>query len=269
MRRRSLLAAVALATLPLPRPALAAMRRDGLIQPELGIMPGGAGAPHVALTLDACMGEADWRILDALVGNRIPATLFVTGRWLAHNAAALKVLLAHPELFQLENHGARHVPAITGAERLYGIAPAGTLAAVQAEVDGGAAAMAAAGIGKPTWYRDATALYSGDALLRIRQMGYRIAGFSLNADFGASLPADKVKGRLLTARDGDVIIGHVNQPRRSSGAGIAAGVVALKARGFAFVRLKDAKETRAWGEERLASTAPAIAPNLGLRGSFQ
>jgi peptidoglycan/xylan/chitin deacetylase (PgdA/CDA1 family) len=241
----------------LPLPALAAVRRDGLIQPELSIVPGGAKAPRVALTLDACMGEADWRILDALTTHGIPATLFVTGRWLAKNGEALKLLLSHPELFQLENHGAMHVPAITGSEKLYGIAPARTLAAVQAEVDGGAAAMAAAGIGKPSWYRDATALYSGDALLRIRQMGYRIAGFSLNADFGASLPADKVTARLLTAKDGDVIIGHVNQPKRSSGAGIAAGVVALKAKGFAFVRLKDVKELRAWGEERVASLEPA------------
>lgn len=244
------------------------MRRDGLIQPELRIAPGGPKTPHVALTLDACMGEVDWRILDALTAHAIPATLFVTGRWLAKNGAALKLLLSRPELFQLENHGAMHVPAITGAEKLYGIAPAGTLAAVQAEVDGGAAAMAAAGIGKPTWYRDATALYSGDALLRIRQMGYRIAGFSLNADFGASLPAGKVTARVLTARDGDVIIGHVNQPKRPSGAGLAAGVVALKAKGFAFVRLKDIKELRAWGEERLAGAAPGdgqhVPPYAGL-----
>ena len=42
-------------------------------------------------------------------------------------------------------------------------------------------------------YRDATALYSTDALEHIRGMGYRIAGFSLNADFGASLPAGEVK----------------------------------------------------------------------------
>ena len=207
----------------------------------------------MALTLDACMGDVDLRILDTLVDNKIPATLFVTGRWLAHNAAALVTLQAHPELFQLENHGAMHIPAVTGTEKLYGIAPAGTLEAVSAEIDGGAAAMAAAGIGKPTWYRDATALYSGDALLRIRQMGYRIAGFSLNADFGASLPADKVTERFLTAKDGDVIICHINQPKRSSGAGVAAGVLALKAKGFTFVRLR-----RRGGARRLGRGASAV-----------
>jgi len=250
MRRRTFLALIA--ALPLPIPAFARVRSDGLIEPELRIAAGGA-SPRVALTLDACMGAVDLRILNALVDNKIPATLFVTARWLKNNAAALATLQAHPELFQLENHGAMHVPAVTGAEKLYGLAPAGTLEAVSAEVDGGAAAMAAHGIGKPTWYRDATALYSGDALLRIRQMGYRIAGFSLNADFGASLPAAKVTERLLTAKDGDVIIGHINQPKRSSGAGLVAGVLALKAKGFTFVRLADVAEINAWGEQQVAS----------------
>ena len=265
MRRRTLLALIA--ALPLPVPAFARVRSDGLIEPELRIVPGHTAGPRVALTLDACMGAVDLRILEALIQNQIPATLFVTARWLRNNAEAVATLKAHPELFQLENHGAMHIPAVTGTETLYGIAPAGTLEAVAAEVDGGAAEMAACGIGKPSWYRDATALYSGDALLRIRQMGYRIAGFSLNADFGASLPAEKVTERLLTAKDGDVIIGHINQPKRSSGAGLAAGVVALKAKGFTFVRLKDVEQLDAWGE-RKAAQATAL-PTTSLRSGFQ
>lgn len=250
MRRRTLIALAA--ALPLPLPALAAVRRDGLVEPTLAIAPGGAARPRVALTLDACMGKADHRVLDTLVMHGIKATIFVTGRWLASNAPTLELLRRHAGLFQLENHGAMHVPAVTGSEHLYGLAPAGTLAAVTAEVEGGAAAMAAAGLGSPTWYRDATALYSGDALLRIRQLGFRIAGFSLNADFGASLPADKVHERVLSARDGDVIIGHVNQPDRPAGAGLASGIAALQERGFSFVRLDEVEVLGAWGERASA-----------------
>lgn len=259
MHRRLFLAA-SLAALPLPIPAaFARTRTDGLVEPELRIAPGGTAAPRVALTLDACMGEADWRILDALLDNGVKATLFVTGRWLAKNADALTMLKAHPELFDLQNHGAMHIPAVTGTETLYGIKPAGTLEAVQQEVDGGAAAMAAHGLPAATWYRDATALYSTDALQRIRQIGYRIAGFSLNVDFGASLPADKVHERVLLAKDGDVMIGHVNQPKRSSGAGVAEGIVALKAKGFEFVRLSDVAELDAWGEG-LSTNVPVASP---------
>jgi peptidoglycan/xylan/chitin deacetylase (PgdA/CDA1 family) len=246
MRRRPLLALLLSLFLPVSFPAMA--EGDGLIEPTLRISEGGPRAPRVALTLDACMGEVDLRILDMLVAHQIPATLFVTGRWLAHNAEAVKTLLAHPELFQLENHGAMHVPAVLGSNKIFGIEPAGTLQAVEAEVRGGEAAMQACGIGKPNWYRDATALYSPEALAQIRQMGFRIGGFSLNSDFGASLPAEKVAERIAAAKDGDVIIGHINQPKRSSGAGVAAGVLALKAKGFSFVRLDDVAELHAWGE---------------------
>jgi peptidoglycan/xylan/chitin deacetylase (PgdA/CDA1 family) len=258
MRRRALIALLAALPLPaLPTAALAHPRRDGLIEPTLRIASGGAAGARVALTLDACMGEADHRILDALIAHAIPATLFVTGRWLARNAATLTLLQSHPDLFQLENHGAMHVPAVLGTERLYGIAPAGSLTAVTAEVEGGARAMAACRIARPRWYRDATALYSPAALSHIRAMGYRIGGFSLNADFGASLPAKAVHARMLAARDGDVIIGHVNQPRRPSGAGIASGAIALRAQGFRFVRLMDVAEQDGWGETLVAKATPS------------
>lgn len=130
-----------------------------------------------------------------------------------------------------------HIPAITTQPRVYGIRTAGTLAAVRAEVDGGAKALLAASGRKPVWYRDATALYSPDAVAEIRGMGYRVAGFSLNGDAGASLLAPIVDRRIQAAKDGDVIISHINQPSRSAGAGVVKGILALKARGYRFVRL--------------------------------
>ena len=59
------------------------------------VAPGASGVT-VALTLDACMGAVDDRILGVLVEKAIPATIFVTHRWLTRNPAALAVLLAHP-----------------------------------------------------------------------------------------------------------------------------------------------------------------------------
>ena len=95
---------------------------------------------RVALTLDACEGRTDNRILDALVDNRIPATIFITGKWLNHNAEALATMRAHPDLFELENHGARHIPAVDSPVTVYGIKAAGSTDAVTAEVEGGATA---------------------------------------------------------------------------------------------------------------------------------
>lgn len=55
-----------------------------------------------------------------------PVALFVTRRWLDRNTEATRELLARPDLFELEDHGTAHVPAIVAGpdspRRLYGMA---------------------------------------------------------------------------------------------------------------------------------------------------
>ena len=108
-----------------------------LVEPTLHIKPDASGAGRVALTLDACGGQTDTRILSALVDNKIPATIFVTGIWLKRNAAAVEIMRAHPDLFELENHGGRHIPAVDTPQKIYGIKSAGSPDAVLAEVESG------------------------------------------------------------------------------------------------------------------------------------
>lgn len=220
--------------------AVAAASAAGLVEPTLRLPASTSpGAVRVALTLDACGGGTDMRILSVLVKQRIPATIFATGLWLQRNAQAQNVLKAHPDLFEVENHGARHVPAIDRPLSVYGIAAAGSAEGVAREVQGGAAALAAAGLPRPRWFRGATAKYTSTAIARIEALGFRIAGYSLNGDGGSLLGAAATERRVGAARDGDVIIGHINQPRHAAGAGLVKGLLALKARGVVFVRLKD------------------------------
>jgi hypothetical protein len=54
---------------------------------------------------------------------------------------------------------------------------------------------------------------------------------------GASLPAHSVAERIARATSSDVIVAHINQPHRSSGAGVVAGVSELQHRGPRFIRL--------------------------------
>jgi peptidoglycan/xylan/chitin deacetylase (PgdA/CDA1 family) len=213
-----------------------------LVEPSLHLAANHGLTPRVALTLDACSGKTDMRILDTLVDNRIPATIFITARWLKHNPETLAVFKAHPELFSLEDHGRDHVPAVDKPASIYGIKAAGSPEAVFAEVDGGTVALMAAGVAKPTWFRGATAKYTTRSVAQIEAMGYLIAGDSLNGD-GGSLLGEKVTARRIAgARDGDVIIAHINQPTHAAGSGVAKGIMALKAKGYTFVRLNDAIE---------------------------
>jgi peptidoglycan/xylan/chitin deacetylase (PgdA/CDA1 family) len=213
----------------------------GLLEPVLRLPPSpahGSSAPgRVAVTLDACPGHFDPRIATTLVAHKIPATIFITSIWMKWNPQGLAYFLAHPDIFSLENHGAKHLPPVLGNRPVYGLPVAGSLDAIRTEVLDGAASIHAATGKRPLWYRGAAGLYSPQAIPFIEGLGFRIAGYSLNSDQGASLPAATVAKRIIAARDGDVIEGHINQPKRVSGAGIATGIAALQANGMSFTTL--------------------------------
>lgn len=209
----------------------------GLIEPSMRLKTRPSTGEKVALTLDACPGGFDARIATALVEIDVPATVFLTGAWIRRHPEGVAFLRAHRDLFGIENHGDRHIPPVLGARRIFGIQGAGDLATIKREVLDGAADVERLTGAPPRWYRAATGFYSPAALEAIEGWGFMIAGYCLNADAGASLPAQAVARRIAAAEDGDVIVAHVNQPKRSSGSGVIEGVRALRERGVQFVRL--------------------------------
>ena len=87
---------------------------DALVDPAMRLVVP-AGAPRtVALTLDACGGATDMRIVEAIITCSVPVTIFATALWLRSNAPALAIMRAHPSLFTLQNHGALHLPPVLG-----------------------------------------------------------------------------------------------------------------------------------------------------------
>ncbi|WP_440409610.1 polysaccharide deacetylase family protein [Neorhizobium petrolearium] len=217
-----------------------ALRAPKLVEPHLHLARSrNLNRARLALTFDACMGQADERILSVLVRERIPATIFVTARWLKRNPQAVGIFLQNLDLFELANHGQNHVPAVDTPALIYGIAAAGSPEAVRREVAGGAEAMLAAGLPAPKWFRGSTAKYDLSAIRQIRDMGYRIAGYSVNGDDGSLLGAAAAEKRIAAAKDGDVVIAHINQPTHAAGEGVARALLALKRKGVEFVRLSD------------------------------
>ncbi len=203
---------------------------------------------RVALTLDACSGQFDEDLILFLARNRIPATLFVTKKWLDRNARGLAILKAHLDLFDIEDHGESHIPAVVGAGRkVYGIPGEPDLLHLRREVSGGARAIEQATGVPPHWYRGATGEYDQAAADEIRRMGYKIAGFSVNADAGATLSRAAVQERLRHVRGGDVIIAHMNKPASDTAEGLSAGLIELLRRGLVFVRLDQIELTETKG----------------------
>jgi peptidoglycan/xylan/chitin deacetylase (PgdA/CDA1 family) len=209
-----------------------------LVTPDLQLAPH-PRTPRVALTFDACSGKVDERILKALVDANIKSTVFVTGRWLKRNPGAIFLMAAHPDLFEIENHGAKHLVAIATPLRVFGVKSASSQAALVKEVTDGAHAVTTAFGHKPGWFRGATATYSKSSEADIIALGYRIAGYSRLGDGGAMYSAARTAKVFSEAKDGDVIIAHINQPLKSAGAGVVKGIAALKAKGFVFVTLNE------------------------------
>jgi len=197
-------------------------------------------AKVAALTLDACGGAYDADLIAFLVDRGIPATIFATRKWLRKNPAALSELVGHPDLFDIENHGANHVPAFIGRDRLvYGIPGELDVAHLKREISRGASAVKNATGAQPRWYRGATGEYDAESVKVIEGMGYKVAGFSVNADSGARLSRKRIVGRLGKVRSGDIIIAHVNRPESDTAEGLAIGLKTLQDHGFRFVKLND------------------------------
>jgi peptidoglycan/xylan/chitin deacetylase (PgdA/CDA1 family) len=193
---------------------------------------------RVALTLDACSGQFDEDLIAFLIRNRIPATIFATKKWLDRNARGRAILKANLDLFDIEDHGENHIPAVIGAGRtVYGIKGEPDMLHLRREVSEGARAIEESIGVAPHWYRGATGEYDQQAADEIRRMGYKIAGFSVNADAGATLSRAAVADRMRRVKGGDVILAHMNKPASDTAEGMSTGLIELLRRGLVFVRL--------------------------------
>lgn len=75
------------------------------------IKAGPPSCPAVALTYDLCPVRTasgfDRELIDFLIANKIPATFFMSGRWMNKHDAEVKELLAVP-FFEIGTHGEVH-----------------------------------------------------------------------------------------------------------------------------------------------------------------
>jgi peptidoglycan-N-acetylglucosamine deacetylase len=86
------------------------------------ITSGSSNCKAVALTFDMCPvlegNGYDAPLIDLLVERRIPATFFLSGRWIAKHEAEVKQLLAVP-FFEIGTHGQvhTHLPGLAAARQ--------------------------------------------------------------------------------------------------------------------------------------------------------
>ncbi len=195
----------------------------------------------IALTFDACGSKNDGfdlKLFDYLVKNKIPATFFISGRWIDRHPEEFKKIASN-NLFEIENHGMNHMPSSVNGNSVYGLKGTGSPAELVDEVELNSEKIEKLTGKKPEYYRSGTAYYDEYAVEIIHQLGYKIAGFSVLGDAGATYNKAQVKKALLSSPPGSIVIFHVNHPEKETGKGIIAAIPELKARGYGFVRLSD------------------------------
>jgi peptidoglycan/xylan/chitin deacetylase (PgdA/CDA1 family) len=177
-------------------------------------------------------------LIDYLEKEKIPATLFINGRWIEPNRKEFDRLAKNP-LFEIGNHGLTHKPASVNGRSAYGINGTKNVGELVDEIELNAEKIESLTGKRPKFYRSGTAYYDEVAVKISGELGHQVAGFSLLGDAGATFSRQQVKDALLAAKPGDIVILHFNHPESGTAAGLMDAIPELKKRGFRFVRLSD------------------------------
>lgn len=195
----------------------------------------------LALTLDVCgsVGDGcDYRYVDFLKQEDIPATIFVSSKWIQRHPGDFQKLSECP-LFEIANHGLNHVPASINGNLIYGIQGTKNIAELIYEVEMNALIIQGCSGKKPKFYRSGTAYYDEIATKIVNELGYDVIGFDILGDAGATYSADQVERALLKSKPGSIIILHMNKPQKDCALGAIKAIKQLKVQGFRFVKLSD------------------------------
>lgn len=196
----------------------------------------------LGLTFDACgspKGKGyDAEIIDFLIKEKIPATLFISARWIDANPKIFS-WLADQTLPEIGNHGLQHKPCSVNGRSVYGVTGTGSPAEVVDEIELNSRKIEQLTGRKPKFYRSGTAYYDEVSVEIAQKLGYEVAGFSVLGDQGATYSRSEVKNALLSAKPGAIVIMHMNHPEGGTAEGLKDAVPELKRRGFKFVKLSD------------------------------
>jgi len=200
----------------------------------------------IAITLDACGGRQgngyDKELIDFLRENKIPATLFMSGLWIdAHRSLVEE--LAGDQLFDIENHGLHHKPASVRGSVIYKRRGTRNVSEFVDEIELNARKIEYVTGKKSLFYRSGTAYYDDVAVKITYDLGYIPMNFSIISGDAAGLTPEKIEKRILSAaKNGAVIIAHMNRPGKNLYPALKKSVLKLKSEGYRFVKLSSYKD---------------------------
>lgn len=198
-----------------------------------------------AITLDACGGPNgdgyDYKLIETLRKEQIPATIFVNARWIEANKELFLDLAADP-LFEIANHGTEHRPLSVNGKSIYGIQGTKDIHQIIDEVWENHLLITQLTGKEPQFFRSGTAYYDEIAVEIVQQLGEKVVHFDVVGDGGATFSSQQVYRAMMSVQPGSIVILHMNQPESGTAEGIEAAIPELKKRGFQFIQLEESLE---------------------------
>ena len=168
------------------------------------IKTGPASCPAVALTYDLCPVRTasgfDRELIDFLITNHIPATFFMSGRWMARHDAEVKELLAVP-FFEVGTHGEvhAHLPMLGTEEQ-------------QREILGPVRVLKTKYGREATLFRPPYGEYNDHTVEAVKDLGLRFILWNIESgDPDPALSAEAIVTRLQKRmKPGSMVVMHAN-----------------------------------------------------------
>jgi peptidoglycan/xylan/chitin deacetylase (PgdA/CDA1 family) len=197
----------------------------------------------LALTFDACGGPRgngfDQELIDFLSCEKIPATVFLNGRWIDNHLLEVK-RLAEDTLFEIENHGLTHRPCSINGKSMYGIEGTCDVGDAVDEIEINAEKIECLTNRKPVYYRSGTATTDEACGIIAKELGETIISYDvLSGDAVAGTPAAIIADNIVKkARNGAIIIMHMNHPEWNGYEALTEAIPMLRKMGYSFVKLQ-------------------------------
>ncbi|HMA49068.1 MAG TPA: polysaccharide deacetylase family protein [Magnetospirillaceae bacterium] len=189
----------------------------------------------VALTFDACESKKpaflDRKIADYLLSEKIPFTIFVSGRFARHNQEALKELAAE-DFVELENHSLdhdNHMELMSDEEIRHQIA--------------GNDALLAGITGRHTrYFRFPAGNHDDRGVALAESLGFKVVHWSFaSGDPAKEVTAQRLQDYVLSqTRPGSILIFHINGRGWNTAEALPQIVEELRRRGYRFTTLAQA-----------------------------
>ena len=168
------------------------------------IKSGPPSCPGVALTFDLCPvrngGGYDQALIDYLIEQKIPATFFMSGKWITKHDRQVKALLQVP-FFEVGTHGEvhAHMPLHSADEQKQEILGPVRLLKTKYHHDA-------------TLFRPPYGEFNDDTINVVRALGLQFILWNVvSGDPDPTLTAIQIEGRLKRfVRKGSVIVMHAN-----------------------------------------------------------